>query len=204
MIQQEPGMQTGAYMASLTTGVLAATLAADAPIFAIRNGPTQTDFNPSTSIGAIAAKRFVHITSISLRVSSIVAFTAAQQFGLYLQRFSVANLAGGAAALILKVNESGAPDSACLSGGAEAGDTRVATTAALTVVGVTFDATSKIPIYGWTTVGPAEYFETLVEFETDALRLAPGEGLAIRNSIVWPAAGTGVVTGFVRYQERSQ
>lgn len=195
-----PGFQTGSYIASITSGVLAATLAADAPIFGIRCGPTQAEVLPTA--GIITKPRFIYITEIGLKVNSVVAFTAAQQFGLYIERFSAANLAGGAAALISKVNETGAPDPTCLSGGAEGGDTRVSTTAALTVVGVTFD-TKKIPIYGWSTVGPADYGFQRIQFLDNPLRLGAGEGLAIRNQIVWPAAGTGTVNGYVKFDERS-
>lgn len=200
---QDAGFKSAAYMASFTTGVLAATLAADAPICAIRNGPTQTAFNPSTSVGVISTQRWAYITEIGIRVSGVVAFTAAQQFGLYLRRFSVASLAGGAASPILKVNSSTAPDSACLTGGAEGGDLRVSTTAALTVAGVTFDA-NKIPIFGWSTVGPAEFGSNTIYLETEPIRLAPGEGLALANQIVWPAAGTAIVNGYIKYDERFQ
>jgi len=195
-----PGYQTGSYIASLTSGVLAATLAADAPIFAIRCGPTQAEVLPTA--GLISKPRFIYISEIGLKVNSVVAFTAAQQFGLYIERFSAANLAGGAAALISDVSSTGAPDPTCLTGGPEGGDTRVSTTAALTVVGVTFD-TKKIPIYGWSTVGPADYGFQKIEFPDNPLRLGLGEGLAIRNSVVFPAAGTATVTGYVKFDERS-
>lgn len=195
------GFQTGSYIASLTTGVLAATLAADAPIFGIRCGPTQAEVLPTA--GIITKPRFVYISEIGLSVNGVVAFTAAQQFGLYLERFSVANLAGGAAALISKVNETGAPDPTCLTGGPEGGDTRVATTAALTVVGVTFDG-KKIPLSAaWSAVGPGALAQSVTTFYDNPLRLAAGEGLAIRNLVVWPAAGTGVVSGYVKFDERS-
>lgn len=191
-------------MASWTTGALAAALAVDAPVAAIRCGPTQTDAaNPTTPPASIMrGVRRIFITGLEISVSSITAFTAAQQFGLYLQRFSAANMAGGAAALIMKLGSSTFPASVALSGGAEAGDTRVSTTAALTTAGVTLDATSKIPVYGWTTVGPAEYGKADLDFRDNPIRLDLGEGLALCNSVVWPAAGTAVVTATLYFEER--
>lgn len=199
-LAQPTGYQTGSYIVSITSGVLGATLAADSPIFGIRCGPTQTEVLPTA--GIITKPRFIYITEIALRVNSVVAFTAAQQFGLYMERFSVANLAGGADALISKVNETGAPLPTCTPGGAEAGDARVATTATLTSAGVTFDG-KKIPIYGWSTVGPADYGFQRIQCIDNPIRLGLGEGLSIRNSVVWPAAGTGFVTGYCKFDERS-
>lgn len=190
-----PGSQSGVYIAALTTGVLGATLAADAPIGALRCGPTQT----ASSI--MAGTRLIYVTELGVKVASVVAFTAAQQFGLYLQRFSAANLAGGVAALIGKLSSSTAPNSVALTGGPEGGDTRVSTTAALTTAGVTFDG-NKIPIYGWSIVGPADYGYTVVSFADSPIRLLPGEGLSLHNSVLWPAAGTGVVTAYLKFEER--
>lgn len=187
------------YAGSITSGVLAATLAADAPIFGLRNGPTQT--GTTLGPGLLDLQRFVYIKEIQLRVSSTVAFTAIQQFGLYIERFSGANLAGGAAGVIQKVSGSGIANSVCLTGGAQGGDIRVSTTAALTTAGTTFDG-NKIPIYGFTGVGPSDYPVAVIQFQ-EPLRLGVGEGLAIRNQIVWPAAGTAIVTGLIQWDERN-
>lgn len=179
--------QQESYSARATTGLLGATLAADAPIFGIRN--------------ATGAAKSLYIEKIDLGFSVTTAFTATQQFGLYLERFSAAALAGGAAATILRHDAGGLGASETAGAG---GDVRVATTGALTVVGVTFD-TGKVPVLGWSNknidaqIGPFTVFDAS---EGAPIVLAAGEGLAIRNLIVWPAAGVGVVSGRVFWSER--
>jgi len=155
----------GAYIVRATTGVLAAALAVDAPIFGIRNGPTTNT-------------KVVYITNIAIDFDTMVVFAAQQQFGFYLDRFSAANLAGGTAQTPIKVR-TGDPNSACLTGGAEGGDIRMSTTAALTSAGVTFTAT-PVPIIGWT--DPAANKKTSgLRFDFDnandePIRLLSGEG----------------------------
>lgn len=175
------------YSARATTGLLGATLAADAPIFGIRN--------------ASAAAKSLYIEKIDLGFSVTTAFTATQQFGLYLERFNAAVLGGGAAAAVLRHDASGTGASEIAGAG---GGAVVATTAALTVVGVAFEG-QKVPILGWSNknldaqIGPATVFDAS---EGAPIVLAAGEGLSIRNLIVWPAAGVGVVTGRVFWSER--
>jgi hypothetical protein len=198
------GYATGVYQAALSTGVLNAALAADAPIAGMRCGPTQTAFpNPTTPPASImAGTRRVYLIEIRLKTTITAAFTAVQQFGWYLMRYSVANLAGGVAAPILKLGSSTLPDSVALSGGPEAGDSRVATTAALTTAGVTLDATRKLPFYGWSSVGPGELYETVLNLRDTPIRLDLGEGIGIFNQIVWPAAGTAIVNAVASFEER--
>jgi hypothetical protein len=183
---------SGAYMARWTTGVLAAALAVDAPVAGIRNGPTANTKN-------------VYIQEIGVSFAAVVAFTATQQFGLYLDRYSAANLASGTAYTPMKMKDN-YPNSACLTGAAEAGDIRASGTTLLTSAGVTFQG-FKVPILGWSTklidsqVGPA-----IIDFagaQSQPLRLAPGEGVALRNLVAWPAAGTGVVSGYIKWLERT-
>jgi hypothetical protein len=161
--------------ARVTTGVLAAALAAGAPIFGIRAGATP-----------------IYVIQVVVSFSWAVAATAMQQFGLVMERFSGAALAGGQAYTPLK-HRSGDVSSAA--------DIRAATTAALTSTGVTFDG-SQSPLLGWTSnaagflVGPLT-----VDLADCPIKLLPGEGLCIRNLIAWPAAGTGVVSGALRWEE---
>src|SRR6266496_5615752 len=68
------------YTAKATTGVLPAALAADAVLFGMRE--------------AAAPGRNIYIMRIDMAFSVNVAYTATQQFGVYMQRYSVANLTG--------------------------------------------------------------------------------------------------------------
>lgn len=190
------GHKVGQFLGDWTTGVLAAALAADAPIASMRVGPTQT----AGSIQGGTVKAYVRW--ISLRLASTVAFTAAQQFGLYLQRFSGANMAGGSTRSILNLHENTAAinKSVCLPGGGQAGDFRASDTAALTTAGVTLSG-EKITVYGWSTVGPAEYPWVYLDFTERPLRLDVGEGLALFNKVVWPVAGTAVLNGTIAWDE---
>lgn len=180
---------TPLFYARVSTGVLAAALAVDAPVFGIRNGPTTN------------TKRVV-IVRLKLQFSTQAAFTAVQQFGFYLEKYNTANLAGGQTYEPLKARLE-ADESVCKPGGAEGGDIRASTTAALTVAGVTFLG-EKVPVYGWNDLAVARDAPWVDAIEPeDPVALAPGEGLAIRNLVVWPAAGTGTLAGFVKYYEET-
>lgn len=179
-----------------TTGIMAAALAADAAIASMRVGPTQTVDASHPGIKA-------WVTGLEVKVYNTVAWTAVQQFGLYLSKFSAAAMAGGTAKDPLRHQGTGAsmPDSVCKTGGTFAGDFRRSDTAALTVAGVTIDPV-KIPIYGWgALVGPTEYPERDVDLRDNPIRLDVGEGLALFNQIVWPAAGTAVIQCTVFWDE---
>lgn len=177
------------FYARVSTEVLAAALAVDAPVFGIRSGPTNN------------TKRVV-IVGLKLQFSTQAAFTAVQQFGFYLERFSAANLAGGQTYNPFKARD--VDDvSVCRPGGAEGGDIRASTTAALTVVGVTFEG-NKVPVYGWNDLAVARDASWVDTIEPeDPVVLEPGEGLAIRNLVVWPAAGAGTLAGFIKYYEET-
>jgi hypothetical protein len=171
------------YMARATSGVLAAALAVDAPIFAMRHGA--------------AAAKTAYVHKIDLGFGCAVAFTTGSQVGFYLQRFSVAALAGGTSYLasILRYDTADA---------SEMGDLRASTTAALTSAGVTFAADS-VPLLSFASptlsqqIGPLTLFDST---ESAPIKLAAGEGICIRNLVVWPAAGTGVVSCRVVWSER--
>lgn len=185
---------SGSYCYGIRTGLLAAALAADAPIWAMRNGPTGNTKNIYFSGGF-----FWFITT--------TAFTAAQEFGFYLQRFSVANLAGGTAVPLPVSLTNNGTASAVTPGGAEAGDIRTSTTTALTSAGVTFDANKVIPVINWRDptinlrYGPFEF--RCFEWFGQPWKLVPGEGIVLRNLVVWPAAGVGMVSGGVGWEERT-
>lgn len=179
----------GAYEVRLTTGIIAAAAAADATWAALRNGPT--------------SGRTVHIVDLSLEVDGVVAFTAAQQFGIYMERFTAGNATAGTARTPFKLLSS-YPNSACLAGGPEGGDCRSSGTGGLNTAACTFEGV-QVPILGWTdpAVGKKSSgmgFRITPELGIP-LKLLPGEGLALRNLVAWPAAGTAVITAKLRWYE---
>lgn len=207
-----PGLiQTGQYMAPWTTGVLPAALAANAFLAGIRCGPTQT--NPTLPAGTSdhpttnpltvgQTNRRIYINEISLQLSVTTAFTASQQFGLYLVRYSVANLGGGGTWAPFKGSESTVINSVALAGGPEGGEVRVATTAALTTAGVTIDPV-QFPIFNWSSASAGDGFRTFFDFHNEPIRLDVGEGLALVNQFVWPIAGQAVIAGSLKWHEAS-
>lgn len=172
----------GIYATRATTGILAAALAVDAPVFGLRE--------------AAAPTRNVFILRIDIGFGCTVAFTTGSQVGFYMERFSAANLGGGNVSNAFRYDTAYAVT--------ELLDARVATTAALTTAGVTFDG-FKVPLISFPSpllgqvIGPFTCFDAS---ETSPIRLRAGEGLAIRNLVVWPAAGTGVMFSRVVWEER--
>lgn len=172
----------GMYAVRATSGVLAAALAVNAPVFGMRQNA--------------APVRNIFINRIDMSFGCTVAFTTGSQVGFYMERFSVANLAGGTAYTPIRY-DTGFPAS-------EAQDIRASTTAALTSAGVTFEG-FQVPMMSFASpllgqmVGP---FTVLDSSETGPFRLRAGEGLCIRNLVVWPAAGTGVLLCRVVWEER--
>jgi hypothetical protein len=160
------------------TGVLGATLAAGATVFAMRNGTTKT----------------VYITRIQASFAATVAFTAASQQLWVAERFTAATPSGGTAYTPARHRAAG-PASAIA-------DARAATTGALTVTSVVFEG-NQIPLLG--TASPAvstTHNGEVIDFSNDPIVLAVNEGLAIRNVVVWPAAGTGPLTALVSWYEK--
>lgn len=162
-----------------TTGVLGATLAAGSTVFAMRH--------------AAAPTRDVYVTGIQAQFAATVAFTTASQQLFALERFSTATPSGGTAYTGMK-HDTGSAASGL-------GDIRAATTAALTVTSVVFDGNTvpllgtASPVVSSTIVGP------YLDFSQSPIRLRAGEGLCIRNIVLWPAAGTGVLTASVTWYE---
>ena len=161
-----------------TTGILAAALAAGAALFGIRQASSPT--------------KSIYITQIRATFACVVAFTTGSQVGFVLERFSVANLAGGTAFTPLRHDTS--------QGASEAQDIRAATIAALTVTGVTFQG-FQTPIIDLSSptlaavVPPVE-----LDYRDNPIRLQAGEGLAVRNLLVWPVAGAGVLGLSIKWE----
>ena len=163
------------------TGTIAAALAANSAVFAMRLDP------------AAGASYKAYITRIRLQWTTIVAFTTAITAGrrLSIYRGSGAAASGGTALAGAAKKDTADGVSKFDSAG---GDMRIATTGALTVTGITFE-TRELRTMGLTHVGAAGAFlEQIWEFgPTDAsgeIVLNQGELLAIRNPAAMDAAGT--------------
>jgi hypothetical protein len=169
-----------AYSASGVTGTMAATLAAGGTVFAMRND-------------ASSSKR-VFIERIRLQYTTLVNYTTPVTAGrrLHLVRSTVssANPSGGTAIVPIAKN-SLHTDSECSTAGG--GDTRIATTAALTITGTTWD-TNVLRTISLVHVGTAgNYLEFLMEMhssESAPIILEPGQALGVVAGQNFDAAGT--------------
>lgn len=168
------------YAVSSITGTIAAALGAGSAIYAHRLDP---------SAGSLLA----YIERIRVQYTTIVAFTtpvtASRRLALY--RGSGAAASGGTAIAAAAQKDSTSAASECNS--AQGGDMRIATTGALTVTGITFEAQEfrTMPLVH---VGAAGgFYDLLWEFhatENAPLILQPGQLFAIRNPAAMDAAGT--------------
>lgn len=177
---------------SATTGTIAAALAANASIFAMR-------LDPGSPQNAFIERIRVSYTTI---VAYTVPVTALRRLELY--RGSGAASSGGTSIPTTVRKRAGSLTSECDV--ANGGDTRIATTAGLTVTGITFE-TVPIRHLSLSHVGAAGGFvETLWEFhaaESQPLQLEPGNLLAIRNPVAMDAAGTWTASISVDWYEGS-
>jgi hypothetical protein len=167
------------YGTAATSGTIAAALAANSTVFAMRLDPGST--------------RAAFIERVRLEVTTIVAFTVPVTAGrrLALYRGSGAASAGGTAIATATPKHSTVSPSEFNA--ALGGDIRIATTGALTVTGITFEA-ERFREMSLTHVGAAGAFRDLVwEFsasESQPIQLDPGQLIAVRNPVVMDAAGT--------------
>jgi hypothetical protein len=194
----EPGISAGrlaivprgvGFAASGTTGVIAAALAVNSSVFAMRLDP--------------GSPRRAFIDRLRLEFTCLVAFntpiTAGRRLALF--RGSGAAASGGAA-LVATAKHSTNDQSEFLI--ANGGDIRIATTAALTVTGITYEA-SSIRELSLVHVGTAGAFREVVwEFaaaENAPIQLEPGQVIAVRNPVVMDAAGTWQLSASVDWYE---
>lgn len=161
------------YAVAGMTGTMAAALAQDAIVFAMFAGP---------SSDGLAG----YLEALKLTFQTIVAFTtpitASRRLGIY--RASGVAATGGAALGVVK-KKTGAPASIVT-------DARIATTAALTVAGITREA-DPIAFADLVHVGAAGgRAEFLYEFNPPRTptTLNPGELLVVSNPVAMDAAGT--------------
>jgi len=167
------------YSVRAATGVLGAALAAGATLFSMRQ--------------AAAPTKSIYITGIDVQFACTVAFTTASQQLFVIERFSTATPSGGTAYTPLRHSTS-YPAS-------EAVDIRASTTAALTVTSVVFEG-FQVPILGAASPLVSSTVGASFDLREGPIRLQANEGLCIRNVVVWPAAGTGVLTAQIRWNER--
>lgn len=160
------------------TGTMAAALAANSAVFAMRLDPS------ATRRGFVERMRIEFVTT--------VAFTVPVTAGRRLELFRGSGAAASGGTLLPPVPKHGIADTSEFSN-ANGGDIRLATTAALTTTGITFEANSFRTL-SLVHVGAAgAYREAVWEFnsaETHPIQLDPGQVLALRNPAAFDAAGT--------------
>lgn len=168
-----------AYAVSAVTGTVGAALIANSSVFAMR-------LNPSSA-------RLAFIERIRLQYTTTVAYTTPLTAGRRLALFRGSGAApSGGTAITTAVNKSTTSPLSEFNT-AQGGNMNVATTGALTVTGITFEA-DPIRTMSLVHVGNAgNYAEMLWEFhasECAPVVLQPGQVLAIRNPAAMDAAGT--------------
>lgn len=168
------------YSVCATTGTMAAALAANSSVFAMRLDPS-------------SATRLAFIERIKLQWATLAAFTVPVTAGrrLELYRGSGAAAAGGTAIALTAQKNTANPLSEFNTG--QGGDVRIASTGALTVTGITYE-TSPFAVMTLSHLGAAgAYGEAVFEFsatESAPIVLQPGQLLAVRNPLIMDAAGT--------------
>lgn len=173
------------YQIAQVTGTVAAALAANSVVFALRNSTT-----------ADPASQMLHIQRIRLMWTTIVAFTTPVTAGRRLEiiKAGVASAAytGGTAvaAATKKVSSSATSMADAVNGG----DIRIATTGALTAPATITIESFPQSIFTLSHVGSAgAYAEKTIDLigvNDQPLELSPGEFMLVRNPVAMDAAGT--------------
>lgn len=172
----------GCYSYAGITGIVAAALAANSSVFVMRLSPTA---------GTIKA----YIRKLRLQYTTIVAYTTPVTASRRLALFRGAGAAAsggtgvGTGAVVTKDSNYAAAQFDPASGG----DIRIATTGALTITGITYE-TEPIEVMSLVHVGTAgAYVEHTFEWNIlggAPLTLNAGQVLAVRNPVLFDAAGT--------------
>lgn len=174
---------------STLTGTMAAALVADSTVFAMR-------LDPSASVRAF-------IDCIVLQWTTIAAFTVPITAARRLALFRGAGAAAGGGTAIATVTQKHSAQSTSEFNATNGGDARIATTAGLTVAGITYDATA-IGQQSLSHVGAAGgYLEKVFQFDSarHELVLEPGQLLAIKNPVAMDAGGTWQLAIDVHWRE---
>lgn len=172
------------YGVSGKTGTIAAALAQDSIVFALLCDP-QTATTPASQ------RLSVYIDRLELAFTTIAAFTTPITAGRCLGIYRAAGVAAtGGAALGVAKKDTLAPTSIVT-------DVRIATTAGLTVGGITREAT-PIGFMDLTHIGAAGardrfVYELAAPFNVDEA-LQPGELLVVSNPVAMDAGGTWQLT----------
>lgn len=160
-----------------TSGTIAAALAANSTVFAMRLDP--------------GATRRAFIERVHVEWATIVAFTTAVTAGrrLALYRAQLSSNPTGGTAIAAAMSKHGISDTSEFSA-ANGGDMRISSTGTLTIAG-TVDA-APFAEMTLTHVGAAGGFASaeLVTPSTQPIQLDPGQGIVIRNPVAMDAAGT--------------
>lgn len=177
----------GLYTVGVSTGNITATLAANAPLFALR-------WSSSTRFFILESLR------VAVTVSAVITTSVATSLELIAARsYSVADTGGTALTLTGDNNTfKSAFDTSLVA------DARIATTGTLTAGTRTLDsqALASIPFVTGAAIGvalePTTLFDRLALFP---LVLDTNEGFVIRNGAAGPATGTFVVHVNLKWQE---
>ena len=189
----------GAYQLAMTSGTLAAALAAGGQVFSLRWGD---------------ATRLMVLLNLSLRFQPLTPRTAGTLtdfgFDAFVARAFTASASGGTAATLT----GNSMKTRTTQGTTLLADARISSTAALTAGTQTLDGNAFAATIGVPQrVNPAAATEEIispipfleyapkVEAGEHPLVFAQNEGFVIRNRTVWPAAGTGIVTVNCRWAE---
>ena len=180
-----------AYVVAAKTGVIAATAAAGAAVFAMR-------VNPSS--GAVKA----YIDTIRLRYTTVTAFTTpvTATRSIVITRGAGAAASGGTA--IAAVTPKETSYAASQFDTATGGDVRISGTAALTVTGITWEALNigECTLIHSGTAGA--FYESVYEYSVRShpIELLAGQVLGVRvGSTAMDAAGTWVLGVEVSWHE---
>lgn len=191
-----PHGSLGHYELAVTSGTIAAALAAAAQLFYFR----WTD-----------ATRFAVIHRVKMSFQTLTLFTAAQQVDFGFDMFKATTIgAGGGGTQILPAEVSRMRSTMSTS---LLSDARIATTAALTALANLDTRAIAQSIGDMQRMNPIaateeqrvndptmEYHPNMANGD-HPLVLAQNEGFVLRNRTVWPAAGTGIVQVSVRWSE---
>ena len=172
------GRGTG-FTVSSVTGTVAAALAQNSSVFAMRLDPS--------------AGKNAYIERIRLSYTTIVAYTTPVTANRRLALFRGSGAAASNGTEITEATKKLASSIDSEFNSALGGDMRIATTGALTVTGITYE-TNPIRTMSLVHVGSAgNVYDRVFEFgngETSPLVLEPGQLLAVRNPVAMDAAGT--------------
>jgi hypothetical protein len=178
------------YTVEAETGLIAAALAANSTVFAMRLDPGTT--------------RHAWINEVWLRWLTTTAFTApilrGRRLALYRGSGAAASGGTGIAAAALKQSDHAASEFNAAGGG----DIRIATTGALTVAGITYESVAIGRPFIVEQIGALNgNKEELIRFEHDdgPVVLRPGELLAVRNPVAMDAAGVWTLWVGVKWRE---